>query len=71
MGSETKVQSLRFCIYEREDGSDGALWNVLTTAGRETKMEKRAEMRGRENESGVEKPLVGAVSSHVIPLIAF
>ncbi len=34
-------------------------------------MEERAEMRRGENESGVEKPLMGAVSSHVIPLIAF
>lgn len=41
----------------------------LTDRGKET--EERAEMRGGENESGVEEPLMGAVSSHVIPLIAF
>lgn len=46
-------------------------WRVkrLNDRGKET--EERAEMRGGENESGVEEPLMGAVSSHVIPLIAF
>lgn len=58
-----------FFYLQKKEADPTDLWNALMTAGK--KMEERAEMRRGENESGVEKPLMGAVSSHVIPLIAF
>lgn len=70
MGSEGEKKVL--FIYTKHATFDWlvkCLNNCWGKAGK--KMEKRAEMRRGENESGVKKPLMGAVSSHVIPLIAF